>query len=1194
MNAFALGRAFRPSVINRTLKCQPAAALVVLAFLLATGNKVWADAVITDCTEEAFAQALAGGGTVTFSNDCTITLSQPITVYASQTNVIDATGHKVTISGGSAVQIFKVSGNLTLVGLTLSNGKSTSSGGALYVHSNGWVAASNCVFTGNKVVGPNGAAGAAGPNDPVFAFDGGNGGAGGPALGGAIWNGGSLTLTNCTLTNNSVTAGNGGAGGVGGNSSDSLGVAGNGGNGGAGGGAYGGAIYNGGILNLTNCTVSSNSSIGGNGGAGGAAGTGAFGGRTGQGGTGSNGAGGGIYNGQEITVGSCTFAANITKGGNSAAAGSQSSGAGSPGPRGADGVGAGLSSTWSSTIINSTFYTNICFGGGGGNGGPSTGELTRGGVGGNGGNGIGGGVQNSGTMHLENCTLSSCGAHGGTNGMTGTGAFTNDNGVVGQALGGDIANTGGSCTLKNSLIVLPQFGPCGFGTFVDDGYNLISDTSIALPGGRSFANVLNPKLGSFGMNGGPTATISLVAGSPALDRIPTENPPIFPATDQRGVPRPLGPPGKENLADIGAYESALNSVPVIVSGPADITVAEGQAATFRVFAVGKSPLSYQWYLEGQAITNATGSSYTVASAGTTNRGAYEVTITNSYGSTTSAQAFILLTPSIISQPTNVVASLGSNAVFRVTATGDPPLSYQWSYNGTNINGATDSVLTLTQVQTTNIGTYAVQVANSNQVLSSIAVNLDMFPAITATPTNQIVARGDPASFFVTAVGSSPLIYQWQVNGINISGATSNSLNFSSVQQTNVGDYQVIVRNPFGNTTSAPVRLDFAGEQYVYTVRGYVTDGTSPLSDVMIVAGGRTNFTLPDGSYVITGLAANTYTVTPSKDCHFFNPASRTVIVGPDIDQVNFFAYTNDIYTVRGRVTDGVSAVTNVVLAMGDRTITNAADGTYVFTHVCPGSYKIIPSRAGSGFTPASRTVQVASDTSGLDFVSVPVYTLSGLITQGPLGLSNVTVRAGNQMTNTDANGYYVISNLAAGTYTVTPTQACRVFVPVSRTISIAADTIGINFSGIENSILAVRGNAMEGNYPLPGVILTLTGGNQATNGANGYTFINLCAETYTITPSLAGYGFRPASVTFSLTNDVSGLNFDAMPLLSIKQVPDGYQLDSLGNAGNIYYLLKSSDVALPPDQWQALTTNTGPVRYIDKETNSSRFYWLRR
>jgi hypothetical protein len=80
-------------------------------------------------------------------------------------------------------------------------------------------------------------------------------------------------------------------------------------------------------------------------------------------------------------------------------------------------------------------------------------------------------------------------------------------------------------------------------------------------------------------------------------------------------------------------------------------------------------------------------------------------------------------PSITTQPQNQAINVGSSATFNVTATGSAPLNYQWWFNGTNLlAGATNSSLTLTNVQMDDAGNYSMVVTNTaGSVTSSNAV-----------------------------------------------------------------------------------------------------------------------------------------------------------------------------------------------------------------------------------------------------------------------------------------------------------------------------------------------------------------------------------------------------------------------------------------------------------------------------------------
>jgi hypothetical protein len=79
--------------------------------------------------------------------------------------------------------------------------------------------------------------------------------------------------------------------------------------------------------------------------------------------------------------------------------------------------------------------------------------------------------------------------------------------------------------------------------------------------------------------------------------------------------------------------------------------------------------------------------------------------------------------------------------------------------------------------------------------------------ISMQPGSVTVTAGQAATFSVTAAGSTPLGYQWQKNGVNISGATSSTY---TTPATTVGDngttFTVQVSNPLGSVISNPATL----------------------------------------------------------------------------------------------------------------------------------------------------------------------------------------------------------------------------------------------------------------------------------------------------------------------------------------------------------------------------------------------------
>lgn len=304
--------------------------------------------------------------------------------------------------------------------------------------------------------------------------------------------------------------------------------------------------------------------------------------------TGAEARGGGIYNSGVMTINMCTIANNRV---------------------GFGGFGAGIYNTGSLTINNSVVSRNKgALGGGGiystgiltindsaliGNaGGVGGGVQNRGGVynpgtltinnstlAGNVGNGVanvsgtltinkstlsanhadnGGAIRNLGTARIINSTLSgniSTYAGGAVYNVAKLAIFNSTLSGNSSAQGGDIFNEGGTATLQNSIVANSlKGGNCG-GVIKSLGYNLTSDDSCSFNSNGDLNNV-DPQLGPLQNNGGPTQTMALQSGSPAVDAGSpggcTDGQGHLLGTDQRGEPRP----DKEDVGgcDMGAYE----------------------------------------------------------------------------------------------------------------------------------------------------------------------------------------------------------------------------------------------------------------------------------------------------------------------------------------------------------------------------------------------------------------------------------------------------------------------------------------------------------------------------------------------------------------------------------------------------------------------------------------------------------------
>ncbi len=113
-------------------------------------------------------------------------------------------------------------------------------------------------------------------------------------------------------------------------------------------------------------------------------------------------------------------------------------------------------------------------------------------------------------------------------------------------------------------------------------------------------------------------------------------------------------------------------------------------------------------------------------------------------------------PAIVIQPQGQTIPFGGTASFIVFQAGTMPLAYQWRLNGTNISGATTSVLTLTNVDAGNNGSYSVRLTNSigSLVSSNALLNVSIPPPITFDPFSSATTTYSTASNLIGQTNSA--------------------------------------------------------------------------------------------------------------------------------------------------------------------------------------------------------------------------------------------------------------------------------------------------------------------------------------------------------------------------------------------------------------------------------------------------------
>lgn len=176
----------------------------------------------------------------------------------------------------------------------------------------------------------------------------------------------------------------------------------------------------------------------------------------------------------------------------------------------------------------------------------------------------------------------------------------------------------------------------------------------------------------------------------------------------------------------------------------------------------------------------------------------------------SIEPFPVSPPIIVVQPAEVSVPTGGSAIFLVQA--DGAQSHQWRRNGSAIEGATGASLLISDVRSGHSGLYDVVLSNNHGTAVSKAALLTVTPnppGILSPPASATVAVGQRAILAVVASGADS--YQWRRNGVAIANATSTTLWVDEAQSGTADDYDVVVANSHGITTSASARVRTLGK-----------------------------------------------------------------------------------------------------------------------------------------------------------------------------------------------------------------------------------------------------------------------------------------------------------------------------------------------------------------------------------------------
>lgn len=247
---------------------------------------------------------------------------------------------------------------------------------------------------------------------------------------------------------------------------------------------------------------------------------------------------------------------------------------------------------------------------------------------------------------------------------------------------------------------------------------------------------------------------------------------------------------------------------VTITGSPTSPICLGVTVTFTANPTnGGATPTYQWQINGVDVPGQTGVTFTTSSLN--NNDVVTVSMvsndpcvtspnTNSLGVTIQIGGTLIPTVLISGTPTGIICS-GTAITFTANPTnGGTNPTYQWQINGVNVSGATNS--TFTSNTLTNDDVVSVVMTSNdpcadplfaNDLTNQIKVQDLLTPSVTIFPSLPPLCPGEPFVFTISESnqGASPT-YQWQVNGMNINGAT-NAV-FSSATLINNDEVSVIL------------------------------------------------------------------------------------------------------------------------------------------------------------------------------------------------------------------------------------------------------------------------------------------------------------------------------------------------------------------------------------------------------------------
>jgi len=370
---------------------------------------------------------------------------------------------------------------------------------------------------------------------------------------------------------------------------------------------------------------------------------------------------------------------------------------------------------------------------------------------------------------------------------------------------------------------------------------------------------------------------------------------------------------------------------------------------------------------------------------------------------------------IVTTPSSLTATTGiaANAVFTVTGTIADPSSWQLIGNvppGMNFSGLTSSgivnVVTANGAAVlsgtpTTPGTYTFQMiaywypnatglsTSAKSYTVTVIQGAVTLPVLVSNPSSQTIITGSQLNLSVSVTGTAN--YQWQLNGVNIVGATQSSYSVTSATSVNAGTYTCLVSNSAGSVTSSPA--------VVTVVSAPVIVSSPPPTQSVAIGSNVTLSVLASGS------------TTPNYQWQFngvsiFGATTSTLALN-SVTAANSGSYTCIVSNIAGSVStipSVLSVLANAPAILSNPTSQSATLGSTIVFSVSATSNASLTYQwnlngvAIAGATSSSCIVKADSTSKAGNYTCV-VTNSGGSVTTSPAVLSLVTTSKPGRLVN---------------------------------------------------------------------------------------------------------------------------------------------------------------------------------------------------